>query len=148
MSHLATDSADDQAPAGSPAEQRALDRPWRFWATGIVVAAVALAALLGFLIIPAGQRENAGLSLYGAICRAVGISPGSPAERQPQNRAVALPVRVVSWDPEIMKTLASRDNPRGAALAAQVCAACHGEKGLSQSNIPSLAGQSSYALYK
>src|SRR5687768_17191268 len=102
MSHLATDSADDQTPAGSPAEQRALDRPWRFWATGIVVAAVALAALLGFLIIPAGQRENAGLSLYGAICRAVGISPGSPAERQPQNRAVALPVSVVSWDPEIM----------------------------------------------
>ena len=33
--------------------------------------------------------------------------------------------------------------------AAQVCASCHGEKGLSETSIiPSLAGQTSYAIYK
>ena len=37
---------------------------------------------------------------------------------------------------------------RGAQLAAQTCAACHGDKGFRQTTIPSLAGQSRYAIYK
>jgi len=55
----------------------------------------------------------------------------------------------VSWDPEIMRHLAATNTERGEQLAGEVCAACHGDKGLSQtSNIPSLAGQTSYAIYK
>lgn len=135
-------------PAGSPAEQQAIDRPWRNWASLIVAAAVVMGALLGFVIIPAGQRENAGLSLYEAVCRSLGLTAGSPAERQPVSRAVSVPVSQVSWSPEIMAILASGDTRQGAQLAAQVCASCHGDKGLSQSEIPALAGQSSYAIYK
>ena len=141
-------AANDETPAGSPAEQQAVDRTWRNWASLIVAGAVLVGALFGFVIIPAGQRENAGLSLYEAVCRSLGLTAGSPAERQPVSTAVSVPVSQVSWSPEIMAILASGDTAQGAQLAAQVCASCHGDKGLSQSDIPALAGQSSYAIYK
>lgn len=137
-----------ETPAGAPAEQRALDRPWRLWASVIVGAAVAAGALIGFVVIPAGQKENAQLSMSQAMRRAAGLEAGSPAVAQPINRATSLPVSQVSWDPGIMRILASGNTRRGSALAAQVCSSCHGDKGLSRSNIPSLAGQSPYAIYK
>lgn len=138
----------DQTPAGAPAEQSAVDRRWRLYASATVGAAVVLAAVLGLLLIPAGQRENAGLTFYEAVCRAIGLTPGSPAEAQTVSKAVSLPVSQVSWDPEVMRILASGNTKTGAQLAARTCAACHGDKGLSQTNIPSLAGQSPYAIYK
>src|SRR5690349_22265236 len=136
------------SPAGSPPEQTAIDRPWRIWASVIILVAVATGALIGFVIIPAGQKENAHLSMGSAMSRAAGIQAGSPAVAQPLGTATPVPVSQVSWDPQIMRILASGNTERGAALAAQVCAACHGDKGLSQTNIPSLAGQSPYAIYK
>lgn len=136
------------SPAGAPAEQSAVDRRWRLWAVGVVVVALLTAGLLGLVIIPAGQRENADLDMGHAMRRAAGLEPGSPAVAQPLNRATAIPVSQVSWDPTIMHILASGNTTRGAELAASTCAACHGSKGLSQTNIPSLAGQSPYAIYK
>jgi cytochrome c553 len=48
-----------------------------------------------------------------------------------------------------MRHLAGSNTDHGEKLAGEVCAACHGDKGLSQTaNIPSLAGQTSYAIYK
>lgn len=135
-------------PAGALAEQRAVDRAWRSWASLIVAAAVVIGALIGFVLIPAGQRDNAGLSLYEAVCRSLGLTAGSPAVRQPVSNAISVPVSQVSWSPQIMRILASGNTRRGGQLAAQVCASCHGEKGLSQSEIPALAGQSPYAIYK
>ena len=138
----------DQSPPGAPAEQSAVDRKWRLYASATVGMALTVAILLGLILIPAGQRANAGLSLYEAVCRAIGLTPGSPAEAQTVSKAVSLPVSQVSWDPEVMRILASGNTQRGAQLAARTCAACHGDKGLSQTNIPSLAGQSPYAIYK
>jgi len=137
-----------QSPAGDPPDQRTLDRPWRIWATIIVVAALAIGGLIGFVIIPAGQRENAGLTMGHAIQRAAGFQAGSPAVPQPAGTSSPFPVSSVAWDPEIMRILASGDTRRGAALAAQTCVACHGENGISTTNFPSLAGQSPYAIYK
>jgi cytochrome c553 len=57
-------------------------------------------------------------------------------------------VSTVSWDPQVLKILAAGRTQRGAQIAAQTCAACHGDKGLSQGQFPSLAGQSPYAIYK
>ena len=144
---MATDR-DQQTPAGAPPEQRAIDRPWRVRAAAVVVTAVAVGSLIGFVIIPAGQRENAGLTMGHAMSRAAGLEPGSPAVRQPLSTATSIPVSRVSWDPEVMRILQSGNTRRGAALAAQTCATCHGEQGISTSNFPSLAGQSPYAIYK
>jgi len=143
----------ERKPSGAPPSQQMIDRSWRVWATIIVVAALAIAGLLAFVIVPAGQKENAGLSIGHAMRRAAGLEAGSPAVVQPVSTARAIPVSTVSWDPNIMRILASGSTRRGAALAAQTCAACHGEKGISQSMapgpvFPSLAGQSPYAIYK
>ena len=135
-------------PRWHPAEQRAVDRRWRSWAAGVVVLALSVAGLLGLVIIPAGQREKAGLSMSHAMRRAAGLEAGSPAVAQPLGRSASLPVSQVSWDLEIMRILAAGNTRQGAQLAAQTCAACHGDRGLSQTNIPSLAGQSPYAIYK
>lgn len=147
-SRLAPVSNAEHSPAGTPAEQRALDRPWRIWASFVVVAALFIGALIGIVIIPAGQRENAHLDMGSAMRRAAGLDAGSPAVRQPLSTANSVPVSLVSWDPAIMRILAAGNTRRGAAIAGQVCAACHGDKGLSQTNIPSLAGQSPQAIYK
>lgn len=142
------DSTGDETSAGAPASPQTLNRPWRIWATVVVIVALLTAGLLGLVIIPAGQKENAHLSMLEAMRRAAGLTAGSPAVPQPLARATAIPVSQVSWDPQIMQILQSGNTRRGAALAAQTCAACHGDKGLSQGPIPSLAGQSPYAIYK
>lgn len=114
-----------------------------------VGVAVVVGGLLGFVIIPGGQKEHAQLSMESAMRRAAGLEPGSPAQPQPPAATGSLPVSQVSWDPAIMQRLAAGNTARGAQLAKQVCAACHGETGLSEtSTIPSLAGQTSYAIYK
>jgi len=143
----------DESPAGAPPERRALDRPWRIRAGVAVVIAVVMGGLIGFVIIPAGQKENAHLTMGHAMARAAGLEAGSPAVPQPISTASSIPVSTVSWDPAIMSVLASGNTQRGAQIAAQTCAACHGDKGLSQSMapgpvFPSLAGQSPYAIYK
>ena len=138
----------DQSPAGAPAEQSAVDRSWRLYASVAVGAALLLAILFGLIIVPGGQRQHANLSFYEAVCRAIGLTPGSPAETQPVSQAVSLPVSQVSWDPRVMRILASGSTRRGAAIAAQTCAACHGDKGLSQAQFPALAGQTPEAIYK
>ena len=143
-----TPRRDKRGAAGTPPEQRTLDRPWRLWASVVVVAALGVGGLLGFVVVPAAQKENAGLSMGHAMQRAAGLEPGSPAVPQPLGTASAIPVSTVSWDPEIMQILAAGTTERGAALAAQTCVACHGEKGISQTEFPSLAGQSAYAIYK
>ena len=138
----------DQSLAGSPAEQRALDRSWRIWASVVVVAAILVGALIGLVIIPGAQRGNAHLSMGHAMRRAAVLEAGSPAMPHPRSTATSLPVSQVSWDPAIMKILASGNTQRGATIAAQTCVVCHGEKGISQTSFPSLAGQSPYAIYK
>ena len=138
-----------ESPAGAPAEQQAVDRRWRVMAASAIGIFAFLGALIGFVVIPAGQRENAGLSLWDAVCRAVGLEAGSPAQPQPVQATRSLPVSLVSWDPAIMERLEAGNTQRGAQLASQTCAACHGAKGISAtSTVPSLAGQTSYAIYK
>lgn len=146
----------DPAPTGTPPSQPTVDRPWRTWASVVVIAALVTAVLLGFVIIPMGQKHGAHLTMQQAMQRAAGLAPGSPAAPQPVSNATSIPVSNVSWDPQVLKILAAGKSQRGATIAAQTCAACHGDKGLSPSigtapgtpAYPSLAGQSAYAIYK
>jgi cytochrome c553 len=137
----------------APPEPAVLDRPWRLRAAAVVVMGVAAGALIGFVIIPAGQKSGAHLTMGHAMQRAAGLEPGSPAVPQPLATSTSIPVSTVSWSPEVLKILAAGRTQRGAQIASQTCAACHGDKGLSQSMgpgpvFPSLAGQSPYAIYK
>jgi len=110
---------------------------------------VIIGVILGVVVIPVVQGRSAGIDAYTAICRALGILPGSPAEPQPFDRTPSTPVSQVTWTPEVLQILARADPERGRAKVAEVCVACHGEQGVAVvPEVPNLAGQSGAAIYK
>jgi cytochrome c553 len=124
-------------------------RHWSLIAGLIVVGALAFSVVFGLVILPLAQAPGAGLTPWLAICRALGVAPGTPAHPQPPVSATAQPVSLVQWSPRTLQILASADQRPGAALAAAVCANCHGDEGLTiNDNFPRLAGQSPEAIYK
>jgi len=126
-----------------------LDQPWRVWASIAVFGTLFLGILLGVLIIPVVQGRGAGIDAFTAICRALGILPGSPAQQQVADRTPPTPVSQVVWTPDLLQTLAAAKPERGRAKAQEVCVACHGEQGVSAApENPHLAGQSGAAIYK
>jgi len=130
-------------------EPHVLDQPWRVWATVAVLTIVLAGALLGVVIIPVVQGRAAGLDAFTAICRALGIKPGSPAQPQPSDRTPPTPVSQVTWTPEVLQVLARANTERGRAKVLEVCVACHGEQGVSVApEFPHLNGQSGPAIYK
>jgi cytochrome c553 len=131
----------------NPTESAALDRPWRIWASVVVVSVLAFSVLFGFIVIPVVQGRSAGIDPFTAICRAIGIAPGSPAVRQPTSDAKAQPTTTVAWSTGLLSKLA-QPTPASAAVAAG-CAGCHGEHGIAPNRqYPDLAGQSAVAIYK
>jgi len=130
-------------------EPHALDRPWRLWASVAAGCIILAGVLLGALIIPVVQGRSDGIDAYTAICRALGISPGSPARRQVSDRNPPTPVSQVVWTPDVLQILADAKPERGRAKVLEVCVACHGEQGVSAApEFPHLAGQSGAAIYK
>jgi cytochrome c553 len=126
------------------------DRAWTRWASIIVVAFVATGGLLGFVIIPIVQGQAAGLDAYTAICRSIGILPGSPAQRTPVSLAKAEPVSRVSWAPATLNELFHGDKAAGAKVAeGSGCVGCHAPDGTTADpTIPRMAAQSAFAIYK
>jgi cytochrome c553 len=125
------------------------DRPWRVWPSVAIIVIVLFGALLGVLIIPVVQGRGAGIDAYTAICRALGILPGSPARQQIVDQTPPTPVSHVVWTPQVLQVLAEARPERGRAKVQEVCSACHGEQGVSVSaDYPNLAGQSGTAIYK
>jgi cytochrome c553 len=126
-----------------------LDQPWRIWSSIAVIGILLSGILLGVLIIPTVQGRGAGLDAYTAICRALGIAPGSPVRVHPTDRTPPTPVSQVIWTPDVLQILARADVRRGHAKVQEVCVSCHGETGVSISpEFPHLAGQSGPAIYK
>ena len=130
-------------------EPHVLDQPWRVWATIAILGIIMGGALLGVLIIPIVQGMSAGIDSYTAICRALGILPGSPARQLIVSQNPPTPVSQVVWTPTVLQILAEAKPDRGRAKVMEVCVACHGDKGVSvSSDYPNLAGQSGAAIYK
>src|SRR5215468_8343383 len=133
----------------SDSELHALDRRWRTWSSLAVLAVLLSGVLLGVLIIPVVQGRGDGIDAFTAICRALGIVPGSPARQQLVDRSPPTPVSQVVWTPAVLQILADAKPERGRAKAQEVCVACHGEQGVSVApDYPHLAGQSGAAIYK
>jgi cytochrome c553 len=133
----------------APSDPHVLDQPWRIWSTVAVMSIVLVGILLGVVVIPVVQGRGAGLDAFTAICRALGLLPGSPAQPQPSDRTPPTPVSQVIWTPTVLQTLARADVAKGRAKVQEVCVSCHGTEGLSPSaDFPHLAGQSGAAIYK
>jgi cytochrome c553 len=132
-----------------PSEPHVLDQPWRMWSSFAVVGVLLSGILLGVLVIPIVQGRSVGIDAYTAICRALGILPGSPAQPQSPTPLPGIPVSQVTWTSDLLQILARADVRRGHAKVQEVCVACHGERGDSIGvEFPHLTGQSGAAIYK
>jgi cytochrome c553 len=124
------------------------EQAWRRWSAALVALVVVGAALLGFVVLPVLEGRAAGLDPFTAICRALGLQAGTPAARQPVSQAKAQPVSQVAWTTEVIDRL-HRPNAALGAGTANLCAGCHGDKGISPGpQFPNMAGQSAFAIYK
>jgi cytochrome c553 len=119
---------------------------WR-WIGWLTVAAVStVSVVLGLLILSPYQLNGPRLDTWSAICRSLGITADTTPAGEPQP-----PLRVpslIAWTPGTLDKIAAGDARRGAFVALN-CTACHGEGGVSHSNlIPTLAGMDAPAIYK
>ena len=102
-----------------------MDRKWRLRGIFGVLATLAVAGLLGFIVLPVVQGRAAGIDAFTAICRAVGVLPGSPARPTPPSEAAPQPVTKVAWTAATFDALYGADRASGGRLAEERCAACH-----------------------
>src|ERR1044071_7590269 len=65
----------------------ARDASWRLWSVLTVAALLIAGAGLGFIVLPVVQGWSGGIDAYTAICRALGVAPGSPARSNPTSDA-------------------------------------------------------------
>ena len=112
-------------------EPHVLDQPWRIWSTIAVMGILAGRNSAWRDCHSHVQGRGAGLDAYTAICRALGLLPGSPAQPQPLDKTPPTPVSQVIWTPDVLQILARADSRNGRAKVQEVCVACHGETGLS-----------------
>jgi cytochrome c553 len=127
----------------------ATESRWRLWSVIAVTLAIFVGAGLGIVIIPVVQGAAGGVDAYTAICRAIGILPGSPARSTPPSAAAPFPVTQVAWNDTTIREIYRADRNAGAALAGQRCIACHTVEGNTPDpTIPRNAGQSRFAIYK
>jgi cytochrome c553 len=128
-----------------PAEQEALDRPWRLWASIAVGTFVLVSFGLGFLLLP--ETQGSGFNPLAAICRAIGIPGYERAAATPD--ASVSPASQVAWTSSTRSLIANASIERGATVVTDVCAACHGEDGMGvDPSFPNLAHQSAAAIFK
>jgi cytochrome c553 len=125
------------------------DTRWRLWGGVAVATLLTVAVVLGVIVIPIVQGSAGGIDPFTAICRAIGIAPGSPARPTPSSESPPYPVTRVSWTDATLDELYQAQRKDGEALAQERCIACHTVEGNTPDpTIPRNAGQSRFAIYK
>ena len=98
----------------SQSDRDVLETRWRFLASLAIFVIILSGILVGVIIIPVVQGRSNGIDAYTAICRALGILPGSPALRQEFSNSPPTPVSQVIWTPDLLQILANA-KPEGVA---------------------------------
>lgn len=131
--------------ARDPTPSRSDDR-WSHIAWVSAGGLVVVAFLLGFVVLGREQQNGPALGIWTAICHAVGIGGDTRAASEPQP-----PLRTptfLAWNPATLAQVAGGNAEHGAFIAVN-CTACHGEQGVSQSDMfPTLARMDAAAIYK
>ena len=94
----------------------ATERRWRLWSVIAVAVAILIGGGLGFVVIPVVQGAAGGVDAFTAICRAIGILPGSPARPTPPSEAAPFPVTQVAWTDATIGEIYRADRNTGSAL--------------------------------
>ena len=123
-----------------------LAHPWRRAGWGALAVILGISLVLGFIVLSRYQQNGEPLGAWAAICRGLGIAPDvKPASApQPPLRTATL----VAWTGGTLDQIAAGNAEDGAFIALN-CTACHGEGGVSTSDlIPTLAGMDPAVIYK
>jgi cytochrome c553 len=118
------------------------------WFTrGVLVTAglAAAAALVGFVWLPMVQSGPPVQGIWDAICSAAGLRYAAPAREPVVPPAFRTTGVVVT--PDMLEPADAVSIGRGATLALG-CTMCHGARGVSPADSPSLAGQYPSVIYK
>ena len=130
-----------------PAEQEALDKPWRTWATIAVVAFTFVSLILGFWVVP--ESKEPGFDPFAAMCRSIGIPGFERSDAPPATTAPEPQASNVTWTADSRTLLAEASVKQGAEIAASSCFACHGKDGVGIApTYPNLTHQSAAAIFK
>lgn len=122
-----------------------LRNPW-FTASVAITAAIAIvAAVVGFAWLPLAQPGERFHGLWDAICSAAELVRNAPSGMQIVR--ADYPTTRVAVIPQMLQGASAEFIGSGATLALR-CTMCHGARGLSEANIPNLAGQYPVAIYK
>ena len=123
-----------------------LANPWPRAGWGALAVILGISLVLGFIVLSRYQQNGEPLGVWAAICRGLGIAPDvEPASApQPPLRTATL----VAWTGGTLDQIAA-GNAKDGAFVALNCTACHGEGGVSTSDlIPTLAGMDPAVIYK
>jgi cytochrome c553 len=123
-----------------------LNNPWVQIGWGVTAGLLVVGVLLGFVVLGRAQQNGPPLELWSALCRGLGITAdvGPAGELQPPLRT---PTRI-AWTRATLAQVAGGNLERGEFVAMN-CTACHGEQGVSRSDLfPTLAGMDAAAIYK
>ena len=120
--------------------------PWPLIGWSGLVAIVAIAGILGFMVLSRYQQNGPNLSTWGAICRGLGITfDGLPARAAEPRLHVP---SQIAWTDATLAQIRSGDSARGAGIAIK-CMSCHGAEGVSAAGLmPTLAGMDAVVIYK
>ena len=122
-----------------------LQNRWFVGSVASLVALVILAALVGFVWVPAAQGDGTPAGFWDAICRAAGLPESFRPAQQPKAPAPR-PSNVIVTA-HMMGPSDAQSIGRGGTLALR-CTMCHGARGMSEADTPNLAGQYDAAVYK
>lgn len=119
----------------------------RWFTTAVAVTAlIAVAsATAGFLWLPSLQTNAQFAGVWDAICSAAGVVRTAPPNKTVVQASFKTTEVVITSD--TMSRADAGSIGRGATLAMQ-CTMCHGARGLSEADLPNLAGQYSLAIFK
>lgn len=119
---------------------------WFAVSVGGTLAIFVFAAFVGFVWLPASQTDSAFKGMWNAICGAAGVPKGWLIPTQPPLTS-SHPVSTVVLTPELDRRSRDGGVGRGGTLALK-CTMCHGVRGVTTADIPSLAGEDAASVYK
>jgi cytochrome c553 len=123
-----------------------LGNPWPAIGWVSLAVLVGISVVLGFTVLSRYQQNDPALGLWSAICRGLGITADSGAAAEP--RPLLRTATRIAWSSSTLREIAAGNVEHGGFIALN-CTACHGEGGVSKSNlIPTLAGMDGAVIYK
>jgi len=123
-----------------------LDNRWPLIGWASFVAIVVTASLLGFAFLSRYQQNTDPLTLWGAICRGLGISADTAAASSPQP-PLQTPTEL-AWTQATLDQIRN-GNPQRGSFVAMNCAVCHEQSAANPSHlIPVLDGLDAAVIFK